>query len=129
MKQAILETLMKVADLLDQIPEEGIFEEKIIPDDDIRAQTDYTIGKMVRTYREFEKDPKMARIYGSLLRIRRILYITDLPFRQRAQWEDWFMASYLVNKWWMPDIITLTENERMRPADPRNWFPLVVQED
>jgi hypothetical protein len=129
MKRSALEILQKVADLLDQIPDGGLLQEHIIPDDDDRALTDYTLGKLVRSYREFEKDPVMARIYGSFLRADMALALTDHSWRQRSQWRDWFMGNYLINRWWTPDMVTMPDGRRFRPTQPQNWLPLGEPEE
>ena len=124
MKKTTLEILLKVADLLDQIPEGDLLEDKIIPDDDEKAQNDYTFAFRVREYRFFEKDPLLARIFGALLRTDAILAQQDLAYRQRSQWRDWFAARFYLAMWWKAEKLTGYDGKKFRIADPRNWFPM-----
>jgi len=126
MKKRTLEILNRVADLLDQIPSEQLLDDMPVPDGDMIAQTDYTATFLHRRYLEFEQDPTMRRVYGAVLRADTILKRTDLQWRQRSQWRDWFMVEYYRNEWWKPDTVN-GPGGKFRPADPRNWWP--VQEE
>ncbi len=126
MDKAVLKILEEAAEKIEEIKFAGVvFEDETVNPFEPLSMSHFTYRDLVRKYESHEKDPVMRRIFGAMLRIRVALALSEYPFRQRQEWEWWFMAVYRDAKYWdrWAVINPNDPNQVFIPADPRNWQP------
>jgi len=135
MNSHVMKILTRAGELYSEIDpaELGVILEngdRVVEDGNVVAQTEWTYRFLLQRYREFEKDPMMGRLYGPKLRADVILALASPQWRQRFQWESWFMAEYYLARFWRPDVIQADPKAPpVQPADPRNWWPMGLPDD
>jgi hypothetical protein len=131
MEEAVLKLLKEAAEKIEKIQFGSVvFEDEVVDPFRPLSMAHFTYRDLIRKYDALEKDPTMKKIFGAMLRIRVALALSEYPFRQRQEWEWWFMAVYRDAKYWDRwEIVNPNDPKQVFiPADPRNWQPAISED-
>jgi len=131
MDPALYRALLEAAKILNriEIPAEVLEQKFDIPEKDWPGRANWCYQGMLARYERSEKDPMMKAIFSPWLKILVALHNTDFTFRQRIQWQAWYLAEYMVGKFWKPDAIQNKEGKVAFMADPKLWGPLILEQE
>jgi len=130
MNSELYNILLEAAKVLKGIPiPPEILERRYdIPETNWPMRANWVFQGLFERYEKSERDPLMKAIFGPMLKIRVALHNTEFTYRQRAQWEAWYLGEYLISKHWKPDAVINKEKKTAFIADPHLWGPILLED-